>query len=408
MSETPDIRYGRLLESAHISGYSFERLCDELLWLLEGDRWQSVGTGYADVNAFLRSIDLSPFNLGDNRPKLHKRIKELQPKASTRAIGQMTGAPKSTVHDDVRDRTPRHKQEGLEQQEQEPTVRSRTPEMPKGQEQADTIVASIDEQVRNQAVPAPAVPPMSGREAAKAARDAAKKAERAAEREQREQQRAADRAVMPAPTLPEGVHIEDCRAAQLIDKAGIEPGSVDLIFTDPPYPVEFVECWTELGELAVKALKPGGLLVAYTGQYTMPEALDRLRRAGLDYFWTYAIQHNGAFFQMYVTHVQCGWKPLLVFRNGPGDPPNWHKDVVTDGSREKTIEAGAEFDGGTWQQSEAEAAYWITELSAPDQLVCDPFVGSGTTAVVAQDLGRRFVGCDIDPKATQHARERLS
>lgn len=203
------------------------------------------------------------------------------------------------------------------------------------------------------------------------------------------------------------IKIYECRARDLLQH--VEPGSVDLIFTDPPYPAEHVDCWSELGELAVKALKPGGLLVAYSGQYTLPEALDRLRAAGLTYFWMYAVEHDGAFFRMNATHVQCGWKPLLVFRNGPGDPPNWHKDIVTDGRREKSVTAtGGEFDGGTWQQSEAEAAYWISELSAPDALICDPFVGSGTTAVVARNLGRRFIGCDIDPKATQHTRERLA
>lgn len=203
------------------------------------------------------------------------------------------------------------------------------------------------------------------------------------------------------------VLIQECRAADLIEH--IEPGSADLIFTDPPYPVEFVECWTELGELAVKALKPGGLLVAYTGQYTMPEALDRLRAAGLSWFWCYAVQHDGAFFRMNATHVQCAWKPLLVMRNGVGELPNWHKDLVTGGAREKsTTAAGTEFDGGTWQQSEAEAAYWISELTAPDALVVDPFCGSGTTAVACKDLGRRFVGCDIDLKAIDAARERLA
>jgi ParB/RepB/Spo0J family partition protein len=203
------------------------------------------------------------------------------------------------------------------------------------------------------------------------------------------------------------IRIHECRAAGLLEH--LEPGTVDLIFTDPPYPVEFVECWTELGELAVKALKPGGLLVAYTGQYTMPEALDRLRDSGLSYYWCYAVAHDGAFFRMNATHVQCGWKPLLVMRNGTGDLPNWHKDFVTDGSREKSrTAAGGEFSGGEWQQSEAEAAYWIGELTKPDELVVDPFIGSGTTAVVCKGLGRRFAGCDIDPKAVDTARERLT
>lgn len=203
------------------------------------------------------------------------------------------------------------------------------------------------------------------------------------------------------------IQIHETRASGLLEH--LEGGSVDLIFTDPPYPVEFVECWTELGELAVKVLKPGGLLVAYTGQYTMPDALDRLRDAGLSYYWCYAVAHDGAFFRMNATHVQVGWKPLLVMRNGVGDLPNWHKDFVADGSREKSkTAAGGEFAGGEWQQSEAEAAYWISELSKADELVVDPFTGSGTTAAVCKELGRKFVGCDVDPKAVDSARERVA
>jgi ParB-like chromosome segregation protein Spo0J len=194
------------------------------------------------------------------------------------------------------------------------------------------------------------------------------------------------------------IRIEHCRAADLLDH--LEPSSVDLIFTDPPYPAEFIDCWSELGELAVKALKPGGLLVAYTGQYLLPEVLDRLRDAGLSWFWCYAVAHDGAFFRMNATHVQCGWKPLLVMRNGDGDPPNWHKDFVADGSREKTDH--------DWQQAEAEASYWIAELTKPDDLVVDPFVGSGTTPAACKELGRRFVGCDIDEQTVVAARERLA
>lgn len=39
--------------------------------------------------------------------------------------------------------------------------------------------------------------------------------------------------------------------------------------------------------------------------------------------------------------------------------------------------------------------------SNPDDLVADFFLGGGTTAVVAQKLGRRFLGCDISEKACE-------
>lgn len=39
----------------------------------------------------------------------------------------------------------------------------------------------------------------------------------------------------------------------------------------------------------------------------------------------------------------------------------------------------------------------ISRLSQPDDVVLDPFCGSGTTLVEAQRLSRRAVGCDINP-----------
>lgn len=46
-------------------------------------------------------------------------------------------------------------------------------------------------------------------------------------------------------------------------------------------------------------------------------------------------------------------------------------------------------------------------FSAPGDLVLDPFLGSGTTAVVAAKLGRRFVGCEIAPEYVEIAKARL-
>ena len=46
-------------------------------------------------------------------------------------------------------------------------------------------------------------------------------------------------------------------------------------------------------------------------------------------------------------------------------------------------------------------------FSAPGDLVLDPFLGSGTTAVVAAKLGRRFVGCEIAPEYVEIAKSRL-
>lgn len=46
--------------------------------------------------------------------------------------------------------------------------------------------------------------------------------------------------------------------------------------------------------------------------------------------------------------------------------------------------------------------------SPKDGLVLDPFAGSGTTGVVAQRLGRRFIGIDINPDYCAMAAERIA
>jgi len=40
-------------------------------------------------------------------------------------------------------------------------------------------------------------------------------------------------------------------------------------------------------------------------------------------------------------------------------------------------------------------------------VVLDPFIGSGTTALVAQRLGRQYLGIDINPKYCEMSRKRL-
>jgi len=45
--------------------------------------------------------------------------------------------------------------------------------------------------------------------------------------------------------------------------------------------------------------------------------------------------------------------------------------------------------------------------SKPNDVVFDPFLGSGTTSVVAQKLGRKYVGIDIDELYCCLAEKRL-
>ncbi|KKK52867.1 hypothetical protein LCGC14_3100600, partial [marine sediment metagenome] len=51
---------------------------------------------------------------------------------------------------------------------------------------------------------------------------------------------------------------------------------------------------------------------------------------------------------------------------------------------------------------------WLVRLVTPaGGLVLDPFIGSGTTAVVAERLGRHCLGIDINPTHIELAKQRI-
>jgi len=49
----------------------------------------------------------------------------------------------------------------------------------------------------------------------------------------------------------------------------------------------------------------------------------------------------------------------------------------------------------------------VDHYSRPGDVVCDPFMGAGTTGVAAVTLKRRFVGVEIDAEAFDVACRRI-
>jgi len=219
--------------------------------------------------------------------------------------------------------------------------------------------------------------------------------------------------------------------------------SIDIIFADPPYNLgvnygngesdrneAYLDWCAEWFKAAYRVLKSGGAF--YVMQY--PEIcaywLPRLRalRFTLQRWvvWCYPTnigQSPGNWTRSHRTILFCtkGDKPLYfdgladaqAYRNPtdkriqenlktrPGVVPYdvWEYNLVKNVSTDKT----------SWpNQIPVALMERIIKVSCPPTgIVCDPFMGSGTTAVAATKNGRQWIGFDIMPESKTEAEKRL-
>lgn len=177
----------------------------------------------------------------------------------------------------------------------------------------------------------------------------------------------------------------------------IEPASVDLILTDPPYPQKYLPVYETLAKRASEWLKPGGSLLCMCGQSYLPDIL-ALMTTHIRYHWMLSyLTPGGQSAQLWDRRVNTFWKPILWFVNG-----DYRGEWVGDVARSDINDNDKRFHH--WGQSESGIAAILDKFYEPGQLVCDPFLGGGTTAIVALDMGFRFIGADVDQKMIDNLR----
>jgi len=177
-------------------------------------------------------------------------------------------------------------------------------------------------------------------------------------------------------------------------------GSVDLILTDPPYPKDDLHLYGELAETAARLLGPRGLLIAYAGNFFIPQIIEMMSEH-LTYGWTFChLMETGSRSRIMGRHIMQSWKPCFAFSQGTWPSAAWvDSDVV--------VSPKAEKDDYEWQQSIGPAEWFIENYSPPTGLVVDPFLGVGTFGAAAVGMGRRFVGVELDAGRFEKASERI-
>ena len=261
--------------------------------------------------------------------------------------------------------------------------------------------------------------------------------------------------LMPAPRLPEAGQIirGDCVS---VLRAEFPPERVDMIYADPPYNASgsplalvnnktggpyykidagwdtftdeaywrFTEEW--MGE-AFRVLKPSGGLFVACSMHNIGEVAVVAKRLGFRQknivVWrkpnampnvtkrtfTHSTEHTCWFVK------GPGWtfnygdlKRLNPARSRNGaekQMPDFVELPLVQGEERLRGEDGRALH--PTQKPEKLLEIFITAASAPDELILDPFMGTGTTAVVAERLGRQWIGVESSPQFAEAASERI-
>ncbi len=180
----------------------------------------------------------------------------------------------------------------------------------------------------------------------------------------------------------------------------IRDHSIDLIITDPPYPRDYLHLYKELAEFAAQVLKEGGSLLTMAGQSYLPEILNLMAVEGLNYNWILSyLTPGGQSPQLWQRKVNAFWKPILWYTKGKNK--KWMGDVIKSAVNDN--DKRYHF----WGQSESGLANLIRKISFAGETILDPFMGGGTTGIVALNLKRKFIGIEMDPEIFQTARQRI-
>ncbi len=211
----------------------------------------------------------------------------------------------------------------------------------------------------------------------------------------------------------------------------LETGSIDLVLTDPPYGISretgFANVKNGLKRFAVsmdfaawdhetidledlsarlfRVLRQGGTAIVWYDLWKLSALKSALEIAGFTMFRQLMWQKtNPVPLNSQTTYLSNSREMAIACVKG--GKPTFHS------SYDNGVYSGPipRFNGTRIHPTQKPVdlfADLVTKHSNRGDLVCDPFIGSGTTAFAANREGRRFVGCDIDAHYVASALDRL-
>lgn len=185
---------------------------------------------------------------------------------------------------------------------------------------------------------------------------------------------------------------------------------VDLVVTDPPYLVNYEDragrrvhnddndrwlrpAFAEVG----RVLKPGRFCISFYGWNHADRFLAAWKDAGLTPVGHFVFAKEYASSRRFTcSHHEMAYLLVKGRARPPACPPCDVRPWRYSGNRLHPT-----------QKPLSVIRPLIAAYSRPGDIVLDPFAGSGTTAVAAKALGRRFIGVELHAPYCRIARERV-
>ena len=180
-------------------------------------------------------------------------------------------------------------------------------------------------------------------------------------------------------------------------------GSVDAVVTDPPWNMGYFQNDNKSWDEYSKWLE------------TLNEAYYSLN---IDCIFIYLSSKSIP----YVSHVFKGWQTVICVKNF--SQMSKSKDIIPNAYDIIYCKTGGKFLGHGRNWFKSNTAGMLSEMAGhPTQrtkdammqtinlvdarVILDPFMGSGTTGVACAELGRKFIGIEIEPKYFDIACKRI-
>jgi len=169
----------------------------------------------------------------------------------------------------------------------------------------------------------------------------------------------------------------------------------DIMLTDPPYKDEdvngdYYEFWEKF---IIIAKKTSEYVIVFNNALRVYDLMVQFGRPYRVLIWSKGI-----------IKYPYRWEPIFIYE-GKNPSFNLNSKITSDQLPCQPIH---KFKSVHPYEKPLKLMKYLVNYIPKSKIICDPFIGSGTTAVACNELGRKWIGIEINPEYCEIAERRLA